>query len=255
MSIAALLLAAAAPAQAPAEIVLGCRLTTPAGDEIAFSARLGSPLAVLEPVPGTAWPTQRVIGPGGWRQKKGLEAEYHFAGTPSGIDLKVEDERATLFVGKRLRSGPPRAHGFCLSLADPAAVRRDAPVSAGAGAAIPAFDSQRWPQSGCGLVTRSGRRAVIDYNILGSGTQSEIRTADLQLMSSGRAVVPRVQGFGRSGSRFGGKEGPSGAERLVVDEKAGEAVQLIDFERIGDGSVEPASAICGHTGIVKRPSK
>lgn len=255
MSIAALLLAAAAPAPASAELVLGCRLTTPAGDEIAFSARLGMPLAILEPGPGSAWPTQRVIGPGGWREKKGLEAAYHFAGTPNGIDLKVEGERATLFVGRRLRSGPPRAYGFCLPLADPGAVRTDTPVSPGAGAAIPAFDSRRWPQSGCGLVTRSGRRAVIDYNILGGGTQSEIKASDPQMVSSGRAVVPRTQGFGRTGSRFGGKDGPSGAERLIVDEKSGEAVQLIAFERIGVGSVEPAAAICGHTGIVKRPSE
>lgn len=256
MSLAALLLAAAAPAQASAERTLACRLTTPAGDEIAFSARLGMPLAVLEPTPGAAWPTKRVIGPGGWREKKGFEASYHFAGSPSGIDLKVDGERATLFVGKRLRSGPPRAFGFCLPLAGAAPAKGDASGSPSAGADIPAFDTRRWPQSDCGLVTRSGRLATIDYSILGGGSQSEIKTADQSLLGSRRVVVSRVQGFGKAGSRFGGKEGPAGSERLIVDEKSAEAVQLIEFNRIGTpGSAEPAAAICGHSGIVKKAAR
>jgi hypothetical protein len=253
MTIAALLLAAAA--QAPAERVLACRLTTPAGDEIAFSARLGSPTAVLESVAGAVWPTRRVIGPGAWREKKAFEARYFFAGKPTNVELQVNGERATLLADRRLRPQAPRAIGFCLPLADAPAAAANLPVSPSAGAEVPAFDSARWPASNCGLVTRSGRRHVIDYSILDGGTQSEIKTADRTLIESRRAVVPRVQGFGKTGSRFGGKDGPAGTERLVVDEKAAEAVQLIEFERIGatPASAEPAAAICGSTGIVRRP--
>jgi hypothetical protein len=254
MSLAALLLAAAAPAPAPAERVLACRLTTPSGDEIAFSARLGMPTAVLQPVAGAVWPTRRVIGPGAWREKKGMEARYFFAGARNNVELQVNGERATLLVDKRLRPQAPRALGFCLPLADASEVRADLPVSPAAGADVPAFDSARWPASDCGLVTRSGRRHVVDYSILGGGTQSEIKAADEALLGSRRAAVPRVQGFGKTGSRFGGKAGPAGTERLVVDEKTAEAVQLIEFDRIGAaGSAEPAAAICGHAGIVRRP--
>jgi hypothetical protein len=253
MSIPALLLAAAAPAQAPAERVLDCRLTTASGDEVAFSARLGMPAAVLQPVAGAAWPARRVIGPGSWRERKGIEARYFFAGSKNNVELLVNGERATLFVDKRMRPQAPRATGFCLPAADASAVRADLPVSPAAGADVPAFDSARWPASDCGLVTRSGRHHVVGYSILGAGTQSEIKAADDALLGSRRAVVPRVQGFGKTVSRFGGKDGPAGTERLVVDEKSAEAVQLIEFDRIGTpGSAEPAAAICGRSGIVKR---
>lgn len=249
--IATLLFMAAAPAAASGDLMLGCRLATPAGDEIAFSARLGAPTGVLEPIPGTAWPTRRVIGPGAWRDKNGLEAHYHFAGSPSGVDLKVDAERATLLVGKRLRSGLPRAHGFCLPLADASAVRSDGLVSPNAGAQVPAFDIARWPDT-CGLVTRSGSRALIDYEILNRGSRSAIRTSDTSLLSSGAVAVPRVQGHVRS--RFGGREGPAGTERFFVDAKAGQAVQLLDFDRIG-ASAEPAAAICGYSSIVARAAR
>jgi len=253
--IAALLLAAAAPAApapAPADRVLGCRLTTPAGDEIAFTARLGMPSGVLEPVPGVAWPMQRVIGTGAWREGKGFEARYYFAGKPSNVDLRIEGERTTLFVGKKLRTGQPRAVGFCLPLANPSPVAANATVSPSAGADVPAFDSARWPEI-CSLVTRSGRRARIDYTILDRGARSEIKAAEAWLLASGRVAVPRVQGS--RGAHFGGRAGPAGRERLVVDENVGEAVQLLDFERIGTAAfAEPAAAICGHTGIVRRPA-
>lgn len=253
MSVAALFLAVAAPAQAPAERVLACRLTTASGDEIAFSARLGVPTAVLEPVAGADWPGRRVIGPGSWRDRKGIEARYYFAGAQNNVELLVNGERATLSVDRRLRPQAPRAVGFCLPSADASAVRSDLPVSPAAGADVPAFESGRWPASDCSLVTRSGRSHVIGYSILDGGTQSEIKAADETLLGSRRAVVPRVQGFGKAGSRFGGKSGPAGTERLVVDEKNAEAVQLIEFDRIGTpDSAEPAAAICGRSGIVKR---
>ena len=244
--------AAAAVPTAPANPVLDCRLVTPGGDDIAFAARLDMPTGVLEPASG-AWPTRRVIGPGGWRTKKGLEAVYHFAGSPNGLDLVVIGERATLFLGKELKSGQPRAYGFCLPASNHSPAAPDALVSPDAGADVPAFSSANWPEGDCAFITRSGRRGRIGYEIIGNGARSVIKSSEPDLLPSSPVSVPRTQGYGRTPTRFGGREGPSGAETLVVDAKAGEAVQLIDFDRIGTAAAEPAAAICGHKGIVRRP--
>jgi hypothetical protein len=248
--IGALFLAAAASAPTPAA-TLGCHLTTPGGHEVAFTALLGSPTAVLEPVAGAAWPLRRVIGPGGFRQRKVFEADYYFADRPVGISLKIVGERATLVVGKRGRGIMPRAAGFCLPRASQAAASSDTLVSPSADAIVPAFDMSNWPDEDCGLVTRSGRRSTIRYSIDGL-TRSQIRTSDPALIAGGQVTANRLQGLPSRFQAAGGT--PSGTELLVVDRKLAAAVQLIEFDRIGAPAVsaEPATALCGHRTIVRR---
>lgn len=249
--IAILLLAAAAQVPAAPGPVLNCRMVTPGGDPLAFLARLGSPTAVLEPDPRSAWPARRIVGAGGWSEGKRIEAEYHFAGKPNGVDLRVKGERATLYVGKKLRSGLPRAHGFCVRLSDPPVAAADATVGVDAGANVPAFDSARWPED-CALIIRSGRRSRIDYRILDRGAAAEFRSRVPGLFATSPVTVRRTPGSIGSPSRFVGN-GLAGNERLILDEKAGQGVQLIDFDRIIVGGTEPAAAICGLTQVVRRP--
>jgi hypothetical protein len=251
--IALLLLAAAAPAPAAPGPVLNCRLVTPSGDPIAFAARLGSPTAVLEPDPRSAWPRGRVIGPGAWSEGKAVEAEYSFAGKPAGVHLKVRGERATLSVGKSLRGAQPRAHGFCLRMSEPSPAPSDAPVLADAGANVPAFDTARWPDD-CSLMTRSGRRARIGYRLLDVGARSEFTTAAQGFFAESPTVATRRQGGGRS--RFNGPNGLAGDETLILDEKTATGVQLLDFDKVGiaPATVESAAAICGIKRVVRRPN-
>ncbi|HEY5722467.1 MAG TPA: hypothetical protein VIT45_09100 [Allosphingosinicella sp.] len=246
------MLAAASPAPAAPATVLDCRLVTPNGDAIAFVARLNTMTAVLDPDPRSAWPARRIIGGGGLSQGKTIEAGYHFAGNPNGMDLRVKGERATLYVGKGLRSGLPRAQGFCLKMSEPPAAAADGTVSTDAGANVPAFDSARWPED-CSLVTRSGRRARINYTILDRGARAEFRSSVPGLFGSSPVSVRRSQASTGSPSRFVGN-GVSGNERLILDNKAGQGVQLIEFDRTIDGGTEPAAAICGIRTVIRRPN-
>ena len=253
--IAAFLLAAA-PAAEPAT-VLDCKLVTPGGSPVSFVARLKEPgvgVAVLEPVPGTAWPSQRVIGGGSHQVKgSGIKSRHHFAGEP-GIDLEIDGERATLIATKKLRQELPRAYGFCLpgsTAASAAGTSNMASVQAGA--AIPAFDSATWPDH-CELVTRSGRRWKIGYSRVGEGRQSGLTATSAELFGKTSLLVSRRGGMNKA--RFGGgKEGPAGTETLLLESGASQAVQLIDFERTALPGAEPAAAICGIRMIVRKPHR
>jgi len=251
--IAALLLAAAPVAPATS---LDCKLVTPGGHPIAFTAKFNTPgvgAVVLEPTPGTVWPSQRVIG-GGSHQANGsrFKSRHHIAGDP-GIDLEIVGERATLFIAKKLKSGLPRAYGFCLAASNPAAqATPDQSVSVQAGAAIPAFDAANWAEDHCELVTRSGRRWKIRYSILSAGHQSGLAATSPDLFGEMTAVYPRKGGGGRSS--FTGK-GAAGTERLLLDEQTSQAVQLLDFERTSLPGAEPAAAICGLKQIVRRRTR
>ena len=253
MKVLLAMLAAAAPVPVAPRPVFDCRLVTPNGDPIAFAAHLGSPTGVLDPDPRSAWPKSRVIGPGELSESKGLEAEYTFAAGPNGAHLKVKDERAILYVGKTLRSGYPRAYGFCLRSNDAAPLPPNTMVSASAGANVPAFDSARWPDD-CALMTRSGRRARMAYNILEMGARSAFTIAAEGFLPEQRTVATRKAGTGRS--RFSGPNGLSGTETLFIDEKTSTGVQLIDFDRLGiaPAPVEPAAAICGLRSVIRRPN-
>lgn len=251
--IALLLLAAAAPAPAAPGPVLDCRLVTPAGDPIAFAARLGPPTAVLEPDPRSVWPRARLIGPGAWSEGKAFEAEYSFAGKPNGVHLKVKGERATISVGKTLRGGQPRAHGFCLRKTDPPAAPTGPVAQTDAGANVPAFDIARWPDD-CALMTRSGRRARIGYAILDRGERSEISIASAGFLANSRTVSTRRMGSGRY--HLSGPNGFAGAETLILDSNSSTGVQLLEIDAVGiaPAPVEPAAAICGMKRIVRRPN-
>lgn len=259
--IAALFLAAAAPPAAVPATLLACKLVTPGGHPVAFTARLGAPgvgTVVLEPDSGTVWPAQRLIGGGGHQKKgSGVKSRHHIAGDP-GVDLEIDGERATLFTAKKVRSGLPRAHGFCVPApvgAAPAA--GSAMVATNAGASIPAFDPASWPAADCAVITRTGRRARIDYTIAPTPAQVRLTTSEPRLLDAQTVAVPRTPVIGGGGvtkTRFGGKTGPAGRETLLTDRKTSEAVQLIDFDRLGTQVAEPAAAICGHSTIVRKPN-
>jgi hypothetical protein len=250
--IAALLLAAAPAAAVPAT-ALDCKLVTPGGNPIAFTARLKEPgvgAAVLEPVPGTAWPSQRVIGGGSHQPKgSGIKSRHHFAGEP-GIDLEIDGERATLFATKKLRRELPRAHGFCLAASAAAPAEGASNMAAvQAGAAIPAFDPATW-RDDCELVTRSGRRWKLRYSIRSQGGQSELTTTSPDLLGETSVLLARKGGL--NGGRFGGKN-VAGTEKLLMDEKNSLAVRLVQLESTALPGAEPAAAICGFK-IVRRPN-
>jgi hypothetical protein len=249
----ALLLAASAAAAAQG---FSCTLTTPRGDPIAFSleTKAGPAAAFLVPVEGSVWPASPLAGGGGTDLKKdGPHGTFYFGGGKDGVSLQIDGDKAQLFVAP---GKAPRAYGFCLQggAADQAGGSRM--VAVDPGARIPAFDSAGWTASDCALLTRSGRRGRVDYGLLDGGARSEIRSEAAGFFAEPRAVVDRVQGAGGKPTRFGGARGLAGTERLVVDPKAGEAVQLIDFTEVGipPNTPEPAIAICGHTGIVRRPA-
>jgi hypothetical protein len=240
--------------------MLDCKLVTPGGHPVEFSASIAAPgvgTAVLEPTPGTVWPAQRLIGGGGAQNKGsgGIKSRHHIGGDP-GVDLEIDGERATLLTAKKLRSGLPRAYGFCLPRASGAgSVDGGGMVATNANATIPAFDPGSWPEDDCAVITRSGRRGRIDYTIAPTPAQVQLTTSEARLLDSPKVSVPRVQANGGRGAktRFGGKSGASGGESLLVDRKTSEAVQLIDFDRLGTVVPEPAAAICGHSKVVRRP--
>jgi hypothetical protein len=255
--IAALLSAAlAASAAAPAQI-FSCTLTTPRGDPIAFRLETkadGPGAAFLVPGEGSVWPASPLAGGGGTAVKKdGPHGAFYFGGGKDGVSLQIDGDKAQLFAAA---GKAPRAYGFCLpgGAADPAAGSRM--VAVDPGARIPAFDSAGWTESDCALLTRSGRRGRVDYRLIEGGMRSEIRSETAGFFAEPRALVERVQGSGGKPTRFGGARGLAGTERLVVDPKASEAVQLIDFTEVGTppNPPEPAIAICGHAGIVRRPA-
>jgi hypothetical protein len=248
--IAALMLAAAPAAGVPTT-TLNCRLVTPSGHAVAFAARLKAPgigAVVLDPVAGTVWPAQRVIG-GGTHQMKatGIKSSHRIAGEP-GVDLQIDGEVATLFIAKKLRRGLPRAHGFCLPDPSPAAADGPDMAAVQAGAAIPAFDPATWPDH-CTLLTRSGRRWKIDYTLVGRGAKAELRATSAELFGDTNVLVSRRGGRGK-GRFTGGKDGPSGSEELLLE--LSEGVKLINFERTALPGGEPAAAICGMNKIVRR---
>jgi hypothetical protein len=253
----ALLLAGALGASAAGTAQgFSCTLTTPRGDPIAFSleTKAGPAAAFLLPSEGSVWPASPVAGGGGTALKKdGPHGTFYFGGGKDGVSLQIDGDKAQLFVAP---GKAPRAYGFCLpgNVTDPAGGSRL--VAVDPGAHVPAFDSAGWTDIDCALLARSGRRGRVDYSLLDGGARSEIRSETAGFFAEPRTVVERVQGTGGKPTRFGGARGLAGTERLVVDPKAGEAVQLVDFTEVGTppNTPEPAIAICGHTGIVRRPA-
>lgn len=250
--IAALILAAA-PAPAATATRFDCKLVTPGGHPIAFAASFRAPgvgTVVLDPTPGTAWPSRRVIGGGSHQGKAaGIKSRHHVTGEP-GVDLEIDGEVATLFTSKKLRRGLPRAHGFCLPVAAPEAVAGSNMVATQADATIVAFDPATWPDH-CQLVTRSGRRWKIDYSLADGGAKAGLAATSAELFGQTTLLVSRRGGMQKA--RFGGgKSGPSGSETLLLGES--QAVRLIHFERTALPGGEPAAAICGMGTIVRRPN-
>lgn len=253
----ALLFLAAAPAASLPATTLDCKLVTPGGHPIAFVARLKEPgvgAVVLDPTPGTVWPSQRVIGGGSHHVKgAGVKSSHRIAGEP-GVDLEVDGEVATLFAAKKLRRGLPRAHGFCLPVSAPEATSGGSGLAATqAGAAIPAFDPATWPDH-CELVTRSGRRWKIGYALVAGGRQSALTATSPALFGETSLLLPRKGGLQKA--RFGGAKGrPAGSETLLLDSAAAQAVKLVDFDRTALPGGEPAVAICGIKTIIRRPNQ
>jgi hypothetical protein len=104
------------------------------------------------------------------------------------------------------------------------------------------------------LMTRSGRRARIDYTILEMGARSAITVAATGFFAEPRTIATRKQGSGRSS--FSGPNGLRGTETLIIDEKTSTGVQLIEIDRVGiaPAPIEPAAAICGIRSVIRRPN-
>jgi hypothetical protein len=251
--IAQLVLSFMAAGTAPTSLT--CDLVTPQGEAVAFSLRAsgdGASAAFLTPAASTVWPSTRLAGGGSLAMKKsGLDAAFSFGTGKKGVAVEIKGDRAALSL-KGTRHDLPVAFGFCLPAPDMAA--GDSLVAVKAGIDISAFDAASWGTS-CGLVTRSGRRAKIDYTLLDQGKRSRIRSADPQLFSRSDIVVDRIAGVGRT--RFGNQGDVSGVEELVLDQGWTRGVQLLDFDRIGvpPAPQERAVAICGHGSITARPAR
>jgi hypothetical protein len=254
--IAALLALTLEAAPAPAQS-FECTLATPRGDAMGFVLQTkvadGPAAATLVPSEGSVWPAGPIAGGGGAAMKKeGLKGAFYFGGLKTGISLELEGDKALVYSAA---SKAPRAYGFCQAL--PPEEAPDAPhmVAVDPGAGIPAFDSAGWVASDCALLTRSGRRGRVDYSLVDDGARVEINSEESGFFAQPRTLVSRTQGSGSKPTRFGGGAGPAGTERLLVDPKTREAVQLIDFAQVGTppNPAERAIAICGHTGIVRRP--
>ncbi|MEA3039414.1 MAG: hypothetical protein QOE79_1927 [Sphingomonadales bacterium] len=249
-----LLLAAASPPQPQG---FDCRLATPSGDAVAFVLQTkvgdGAAAAFLVPSAGSVWPSGPLAGGGGAAMKKeGLEGAFYFGGFKTGISLKINGDKALAYSAA---SKAPRAYGFCRALPAGEQPPRPGMVAVDPGAGIPAFDSAGWIASDCALLTRSGRRGRIGYSLVDGGARAEIKSEGGGFFAEPRMLVSRTQGSGNQPTRFGSGAGPEGTERLVVDPKTREAVQLIDFAQVGTppNPAEGAVAICGHAGIVRRP--
>jgi|GEM_PF-2710439 len=244
-------------APATAQPVLDCKLLTPRGDALIFAAEgIGtgrSARVILIPETGSAWPSGAVEGRG--TSKGGADkfrGKFHFGGDKNVVNLQIVGERATLYTG---RGGTvPRAYGFCIQNGRTRDLTSaSSSVNVDVATDIAAFNSVSWPVD-CALLTRAGRRARIGYSLLENGARIEIKTAELGLLRRATIVASRRPEAGRA--RFSG-EGIAGYERLVLDAKSGEAVQLIDFESVGaaEAGAEPARAICGHSSVVRRSEK
>jgi hypothetical protein len=251
-----LLLAAAAPS-GPA--FLDCRLVTPNGRTVAVTASVREPggsNVTLTPVVGSVWPAARLAGHGTLSEgQAGLQGTLHFDGSPEGAVVKIEGERATLVVTHGDRTSLPRAYGFCLP-ASPAERDDQVPVTTNAAIdAVPAFNSASWPDEGCVLITRSGRRARVNYQIAEGGAKA-VMAANDGLLPAPSVRMKRGSARDASGPRIsiGGDQGPSGYEIFLVDEKAAEAVKLLEFKQLGGPATgnEPAAAICGYAKITRR---
>jgi hypothetical protein len=256
--IAALLLAAAAPAGAMA---LDCRLVTPGGAPVSFivSAQAGGAAVVATPAEGTVWPAAALAGSGTAALQNSLaDGQFVFAGPRQGVVVKIERGRATLHVARGRREGLPRAYGFCGAAADappqPAGI---AAAATDAVADIPAFANTSWSERGCALILQDGRTGGIRYEMVNGGAQAAM-AAPAGVLPAPSVVLRRGTGRGDSGARLriAADKGPSGYEIFLIDESSAEAVKLLELDRLG-GPVTgelPAAAICGYSKIIRRPA-
>ena len=248
-------IALALQAAAPAAPALECALATPAGDALAVMVvPLGNATgaAKLVPANGSAWPAGPIAGGGGFKGSGDeVDGLFSFGSAKAGVNLQINAGRATLLVA---RSKLPRAYGYCRR-AEPV----QSPAAEGTMLALdprigaPAFDPARWPED-CSLISRSGRRARIDFTLSGDAA-AEVVTGEPDLLASPRTLVSRRAASGGRYRFVGG--GLSGRERLIVDPKTAQAVRLIEFETLGGPGSDtgPAVAICGYGAVEARPGR
>jgi hypothetical protein len=120
-----------------------------------------------------------------------------------------------------------------------------APAAQPAAGNIPAFDPARWPEH-CGILLANGRRVRFDYTI--SGPNGPVRLESPILWGNKPVTVRWTQ------SRFGGRTGPAGAERMLGHENI--RVKIVNFSRLGDPAVSAQTGlgICGYNNVVRRPN-
>lgn len=237
----ALIVAQTTPAQA-------CEAYTPTGALVGFTvAADGSPI----PVSGSAWPAGSIsLESSAGRAKDGQQ--WIIGDRKAGHLLRlnaVGDDRqlATLFTLRRGKPELPVAVGFCTS--GPAPDLKGG-RSSGANSISPDF----WPGSACRLVSATGRTAEIDYSVRDKGGSSFVSAKGWPWPQ--KLVVPVTrQQDPRSGiGKFGTRSTANGTTHFFVAER--QAAHLILFDQLDPKTspAEPAAAICGYGGIVRRPN-
>jgi len=238
---------------APASPAIGCSLVTPGADPIDFALVSGSGTdAVLAPRTGSVWPQAAMAASRPGREQGG--ASRLVVGGQGGLVLDISgldaERRSAVGLLSRWngrRPTYPVAVGVCRLLAEaPSPV--PTPSAPPPSIDVAAFDPARWPDH-CGLLLGDGRRVRFDYTI--SGPRGPVRIESPSLWGGQPVTVP--WGGGSGNSRFGGRTGPAGSERM-----GGEAdirVKIINFSRIGDPAVSAQTGIgiCAYRNIVRRP--
>ena len=242
----------------PAPTVPMCSLVTPRGDAVGFQILPGNSVqrtVSLAPTHDSVWPTSTLTGgrSSGDPASSG-ESRVVFGGADGLLlEMSAADNSprrmATLFRRDR-RLGYPIAVGFC-EQAGPFSVLAptDRNDPAAVAAEIPAFDPRHWPEDRCGMLLTNGRRLPFRFMQRGPDEVAMVSS----VLWAGRPVTARI----RSARSFNGRNGLSGTQEFIVREREGIAVKLIRFRGLGDPSAgsHTAYAICGYTGIVRRPTR
>jgi hypothetical protein len=255
-----LLLAATQAAQTPSLASrLGCSLSTPYGEAVAFTVdRSDSRSIVVAPGAGTVWPAATLTGvPAAALRPTFLAAHaFGFGNAPEGPVLHLgtpsRDARwqsATVYWRNGRQLVRPVAFGYCIlaAIGGEGTVSVAAPVSQALAAP---FDAARWHDDSCTLMTRDGRRTSLDYHW---DRENRFRMKAAGIWADPGVTVVRQPRDTRPGQPsvaiFGVPKGPAGTEMSFIDEKNMIGSRLVQFQRLGSTNAaagDEGFAICGY---------
>jgi hypothetical protein len=269
MVMAGLLLAAAMQAQTAGLGTLRCSLADAAGDVIAFGVRAENADSLsLIPMAESPWPTQAIAG----ARAAGVQPEtfarnafafgdarhgvlLHLGGAPNGQDGRV----ATLYSRDGAYAALPLAYGFCRQAALVTSSSLG-PTNATVGPVdVASFDSARWRDGHCALVTLSGLHTRFRFTPK-DPEAVEFAAEDPAFwggapITVAHHVVRQLDGHSPGAATLRTDSGLDGVELTFVQTDPARVIELMQFHRLGGAgpaATEPAVAICGHSFPARR---